>query len=109
MDALMNQIDEEIAKLTAKKKELVSAAKGDVRIVIGQRGWVWVGRYTATTDEVVLTDAAVIRIWGTSKGIGELVSGPVAGKTMLDKCGTVRLHPLAVIASVECDSAKWSL
>lgn len=55
-----------------KRKALVSASKGDVRIVIGQRGWVWVGRYAKTAGEVTLTDAAVIRVWGTTMGIGEL-------------------------------------
>ena len=77
-----------------------------IRIVIGQRGWVWVGRYAEDGDQVVLTDARCIRRWGTSKGLGELVSGPTK-TTVLDPAGTVTLHRLGVVASYEADVAAW--
>ena len=77
-----------------------------MRIVIGQRGWVFVGRYSVDGDEVTLTDAQCIRRWGTTKGIGELVKGPTS-KTVLDPAGTVRMHRLAVVATVDVDEAAW--
>lgn len=77
-----------------------------LRIVIGQRGWVWIGRYAEDGDEVVLTDARCIRRWGTTKGLGELVAGPTK-TTVLDPAGTVRLHRLGVVASYEADAAGW--
>jgi len=79
----------------------------DVRIVIAQRGWVFVGRYVAAADEVVLYDAKCIRKWGTSRGLGELTSGPLSN-TELDDHGTVRMHPLAVLATIDCDADKWA-
>ncbi len=78
----------------------------DIRIVIGQRGWVWVGRYAATENEVVIHNARCIRYWGTTKGLAELVNGPL-GKTKLDPPSTIRMHPLAVLATMGVNAAKW--
>ena len=80
----------------------------DVRICVLQRGWVTVGRYSKDGDECKLENASVIRIWGTSKGLGELVSGPISGKTTLDPCGTVRFNVLAVVATLDCEADKWA-
>jgi hypothetical protein len=73
----------------------------NVRILVLQRGWVVVGNYSEEGDECVLTDASVIRRWGTTKGLGQLASGPLAD-TVLDACGTVRAHKLAVVMQIEC-------
>lgn len=81
--------------------------KRDMRIVILQRGWVMVGEYTKVSSELhTLTDAAVIRIWGTTKGLGELINGPLSN-TKLDPCGFVEFHPLTVIASFKVKADKW--
>ena len=77
-----------------------------VRIVIAQRGFVFVGRYQRDDEHVTLTDAAVIRRWGTTKGLGELRDGPLAD-TVLDACGTVEMHDLAVVATIAVDADKW--
>lgn len=79
----------------------------DVKIVIGQRGWVWVGFVEETEKEVTITKARCVRNWGTTKGLGELVNGPLSG-TKLDPCGTVRIHPLARVASIDCNPEKWA-
>lgn len=78
-----------------------------IRIVVAQRGWVFVGRYSATADEVTLEHARCVRRWGTTKGLGELAAGPTKS-TVLDPAGTVRLHPLAVVATFDCDAEKWN-
>ena len=80
----------------------------EVRIVIAQRGWVFVGRWARADEHVTLTDASVIRRWGTTRGLGELIAGPLAN-TVLDPCGTVELHDLAVVASIQCDADRWHL
>ncbi len=77
----------------------------DIRILVLQRGWVVVGNYSESGDECVLTDASVIRRWGTSKGLGELVNGPLES-TVLDPCGAVRAHKLAVVMQIECPAWK---
>ena len=56
----------------------------EIRIVVLQRGWVVVGRYAATDTEVTITDASVIRVWGTDRGLGQLSTGPT-DSTILDR------------------------
>lgn len=83
--------------------------KQDIRIVILQRGWVVVGRFTQTGDKCQLDGAKVVRRWGTTKGLGELAAGgPVEGKTVLDPSPTVRFHALTVVASIACEASKWA-
>lgn len=79
-----------------------------IRIVIAQRGWVFVGRYREDGERVHLADARVIRKWGTSRGLGELVDGPLTD-TVLDPAGDVTLHVLGVVATIACDGSKWDL
>lgn len=78
----------------------------ETRIVVLQRGWVVVGRWHRDGDDVTITDASVIRRWGTSKGLGELADGPKPN-TALDPAGTIRTHVLGVVLTI--DAAGWSL
>lgn len=80
----------------------------DIRIVILHRGHVVVGRYERNGSEVVIRNASVIRIWGTTKGLGEIAAGGPTAKTLLDPCGVVRCHELAVIATIDCEVTKWT-
>ena len=79
----------------------------DIRIVILQRGWVMVGRFSKEGQDCKLEQASVIRVWGTSRGLGELVFGPLSN-TKLDPCGTARFNDLAVVASLDCEVSKWA-
>lgn len=79
----------------------------DVRIVILQRGWVFVGRWSRKGDACRLDGALNVRRWGTSKGIGELRSGPLSA-TVLDPAGVVEFHALGVVAMIGCEEAGWS-
>lgn len=79
-----------------------------IRIVILQRGWVVVGRYAQAGSAVTITNASVIRRWGTTRGLGEIAAGGPTPNTALDGCGTVRCHELAVIATLDCEDAKWA-
>lgn len=79
----------------------------EVRIVVLQRGWVVVGRYAEDGDEVTVTDASVIRVWGTTRGLGELVDGPTS-TTTLDPAGTVRAHRGAVVFTIDANTGKWA-
>lgn len=71
------------------------------QIVIGERGWVWVGDVTRDGGDYVLSNASVIRAWGTTAGLGELATKGKRDKTMLDPCGTVRVPELAVIGRMD--------
>ncbi|GAC1513432.1 MAG: hypothetical protein NVS1B16_05640 [Pseudarthrobacter sp.] len=81
--------------------------EGDIRIVILQRGWIYVGSYSQEGDECMLTNAACIRIWGTTKGLTELCEGPTS-KTILDKTRyPVRFHRLTVVADLGVKESEW--
>lgn len=78
------------------------------QIVIAQRGWVFVGDVTRNGDDVTIENASNIRRWGTTKGLGELAAKGPRGETKLDPCPTVRLHALAVIATLDCAEEAWN-
>ncbi len=57
--------------------------------------------------EVVVTNARVIRRWGTSEGIAELAhSGPLQ-ETKLDMAGTVRTYRTGVLFTIDCNADAW--
>lgn len=90
------------------RADSVNVSDSPVRIVILQRGWVMVGRYRTEGEMVILENAKVIRKWGTTKGLGELVDGPIAS-TVLDPAGHVECHILGVVASISCREGGWDL
>ena len=76
----------------------VSRELGKIQIIVADRGWVFVGAVTDNDDGSVRIDNCQnIRVWGTTKGLGELVDGPTA-KTLLDDYGTVHTRPIVRIA-----------
>lgn len=78
----------------------------EVRIVVLQRGWVYVGRFERDGDTRRLTNAKCVRRWGTTKGLGELVNGPLRD-TVLDATGTVEYHAMTEVNSIICNADKW--
>lgn len=72
-------------------------------IVVLDRGFVFVGSTSWSEDKAFLTlnQARNIRIWGTSKGLGELVSGPLS-KTVLDEVGQIIIPTRAIIHLIVC-------
>lgn len=88
------------------RADSIPKPSGPVRIVVLQRGWVVVGYYAEDGDDVTVTNASVIRAWGTTKGLGQLIDGPTSA-TKLDKSGTVRAHRVAVVLTLDADETKW--
>ena len=82
--------------------------EGDIKIVIVDRGFVYIGNVEDNASFLTLRNAQNIRVWGTSKGLGELVGGPTSG-TILDTVGTVRIPARAVISIIDVDQNKWKL
>ena len=71
---------------------------GPMRIVVADRGWVFVGNVEEHDDKsVTITNCRNIRRWGTTKGLGELQSGPTE-KTRYDAYPAVRCTPLIQLA-----------
>lgn len=82
--------------------------QGDIKIVVLDRGFVYVGRVEFDGDFLLITGAKNIRAWGTSKGLGELVNGPLSA-TKLDAVGTVRAPVRALIHMIDVEQSKWNL
>lgn len=80
----------------------------DVRIVILQRGWVFVGVFSQDGPKCSLDNGFNIRLWGTSKGLGELVNGPLEN-TKLDPIPHTEFHELTIVASLKVNASKWNL
>lgn len=84
--------------------------EGDVKIVVLQRGWVYIGRFQRNPSGIcTLKNAYNIQNWGTTNGLGELVLGPTA-KTVLKKCeGTIEFDWLTVIHTIACKPECYPL
>jgi len=78
-------------------------------ILVLQRGWVVVGDIANENKAAVrLTNASIIRRWGTTKGLGQLaIEGPQPS-TVLDPCSIVEAHPQAVVLRIPCEAASWN-
>lgn len=105
----VGEVKELLSMIGGKKKAAPKVIDGGIRIVVLQRGWVLVGRYKQVSQDCELTNASVIRVWGTSKGLGEIaMNGPVSGKTVLDPCTTAKFHELTICFTLECSEEKWA-
>ena len=81
---------------------------GGIKIVILQRGWVMVGRFEKNGDDCKLHNASVIRVFGTTQGLGEIAKGGPTSTTKLDKCfGVVEFDKLTIVATIACSEEKW--
>ena len=76
------------------------------QIIIAQRGWVFVGEVTDKGEEVIIDKCKNIRRWGTSGGLGQLAKQGPTSSTMMDDYGTVRLHPLSIVARIDVTTDK---
>lgn len=81
------------------------------RIVVADRGWVFVGATDESDDgSLVITNARCIRWWGTDEkrpGLGYLAANGPTEKTKLDPTGTVRVPAHSVIATIDTLAEKW--
>jgi hypothetical protein len=80
----------------------------DIKIVILQRGWVMIGRYSQEGDKCTLENAYVIRRWGTSKGLGELALEGKKSGTIMDRAGRVEFNALTVVATINAKPELWT-
>ena len=78
-------------------------------VVVLDRGFVYVGNVECDSDWCVIENAHNIRIWGTTKGLGELVRCGPTPETALDAVGTVRAPTRAVISVIDSEADKWKL
>jgi len=79
---------------------------GPQQIVVIDRGWVMVGNSRWVDGGIQIDSARCIRIWGTTRGIGQLAESGPTEQTKLDPCGSVFAPDHAVILVIPCKS-NW--
>lgn len=94
-------------KVTVNGVDYFKKENSGIKIAILQRGWVMVGYFSREGNDCTLTDASVIRVWGTTKGLGEIALGGPTSSTKLDKAGTVQFDYLTTVAILSCEESKW--
>ena len=90
------------------RKDSISQEKtGPLKIVVLDRGFVYIGMVTIQDGFIHITKAKNIRIWGTTKGLGELsINGPTP-TTKMDDTGTVEAPLSALMHFLNVNEAKW--
>lgn len=83
-------------------------AKHPIRIVVLQRSWNLVGRFSENNGVFTIHEPCfVIRRWGTTAGLGQIAEDGPTKDTILDKTPTVRGHQDALIFTIDCNQEKW--
>lgn len=95
-----------------KASDVPAGPPSEYRIVVADRGWVFVGPTTQHEDgSLSITNAQCIRIWGTDEskpGLGYLAANGPTSKTKLDASGTVRIPTHAVVLTLDTSADLWA-
>ena len=78
-----------------------------LKIVVLERGFVYIGRAVVAAGNVYISDAKCIRRWGTKRGLGQLALEGKQENTVLDPAGKIAAPISALIHTIECDATKW--
>lgn len=76
-------------------------------VVVLDRGFVYVGHLVVAGDYATLTEGQNIRIWGTKKGLHQLVVEGPQPDTKLDGPATVHIPMRAIISIHPTEERKW--
>lgn len=78
--------------------------KESLEITILQRGWVVVGLMRGPGD---LRVGAVVRRWGTTRGLGQLAASGPQPATVLDFVEDMSWNHLSEVAIIKCQASAW--
>lgn len=95
------------------QKYVRAAESGPIKIVVLERGFVFVGRVTnplgceqCCNHDVQIDSARSLIRWGTTQHLGELANGPMANTKLGAPC-TVRVKQSQVIYQMEVSQDGW--
>ena len=90
------------------EQDRIQLAPENSRIIaVLQRGHVAVGTYSQKGEIAQLDDCAIVRRWGTSKGLGELAKKGPLPNTKLDQSPALNFHVREAIFVMRCSDA-WN-
>jgi len=78
-----------------------------LQIAVLDRGWVFVGHVSTDAEWCYIDKAECVRIWGTTRGIGELAENGPLPNTKLDPSPTIHVSIKALLFLVKCNAEKW--
>ena len=84
-----------------------AAREAKLQIAVLDRGWVFVGRCSYDGDLLVIDNARCVRVWGTTRGLGEIALNGPTGKTVLDSAGRVTTNGRSVVCLIDCKESSW--
>ena len=107
MNQKINEIEVNGIKYVPKDSVIPVEHTGEIKIVVLQRGWVYIGRMERDGNECKLHSSYNIRRWGTKNGLPELVGGKLS-ETILDRCeGVVEFDWRTVINTITVNQSEW--
>lgn len=89
------------------RKDSDEPKNSNIKIVVLQRGWVVIGRWSEKGDVCELENAHVIRTWGTTNGLGQLALEGKTASTKLDKVGHLSYEKLTAVLTINCKDSLW--
>jgi hypothetical protein len=96
-------------KITCDGQEfnLVPIEEGNLKIVVLDKGFVYVGNFMDNGDTIRIDNARCCRVWGTTKGLSQLANEGPNNNTKLDDETTVIAPKHALIHTLDCVESKW--
>lgn len=80
----------------------------DAVLVVGTAGHVWVcAKATQNEHHVYMYRANIVREWGTTKGLNQLIDGPTSKSIVDAEAPVVVLNNAALIALIPCRMGAW--
>lgn len=77
-----------------------------LQIAVLDRGFIYIGDVATDGEWCYIANAWNIRRWGTKRGLGELVNGPLAD-TVLDRVGDVRMPMTTLQHLIAVEVKQW--
>ena len=75
-------------------------------IFVVESGWVFSGMVESETEQVLnVTDAKVIAVWGTNRGLGQLAKSGPTKETKLEPCMFVEIQKSKLLFRIPCEVA----
>ena len=83
------------------------SAAGNIKIIVLDRGFVYVGRVQELDDRIEVARARCIIRWGTTGHLGELFNGPLEGTKLGDYC-SFTAYKSSVIHMINVSADMWT-
>jgi len=97
----------EIGSITIDGVEFAPKAKdGDIKIIVLNNGFVYVGRVSELNDRIEVHDARNIIRWGTTGHLGQLADGPRENTNLGDSCNFFA-YRMSINHIIDVCKDKW--